>query len=88
MGFLLQGPLEPGRAVVCVDPKPGGPWLSPEQDAQIKMAVAVLGPSHPLPSLPAGSQDQGKLLYDLAAQVPEWPQECLKPSGAGGGGRW
>lgn len=48
MGFLPAGPTRAWRAVVCGDPKPGGPWLSPEQDAWIKMAVAVLGAKPPL----------------------------------------
>ena len=48
MGFLPAGPTRAWGAVGCRGPKPGSPWLSLEQDAQIKMAVAVLGTKPPL----------------------------------------
>ena len=52
MGFLPAGPTGARGAVGCGGPKPGNPRLSPEQDAQIKMAVAVLGakPSLAIPT--------------------------------------
>lgn len=45
---FLQGPPEPGEQWGVGGPKPGSPWLSPEQDAWIKMAVAALGTKPPL----------------------------------------